>query len=146
MSYEWLRGYNRADVELPSGIGVTLSLVRAQETLIGAGSAFLGALADLKVLEDEAKAAETNGDGPKKKTKPKTLEDPSPEVIDRGQWFKREMVRRTLRRVAPTLAELDGPDDEDVPMWVVDKFDQIDFDVLADYALRNTPLPAGSQA
>ena len=45
----------------------------------------------------------------------------------------------------PSLAELDGPDDDDIPMWVVDKFDQADFDALADYALRNTPLPAASQ-
>ena len=134
MSYEWLRSYNRADVALPSGIGVTLSLVRAQDALV-AGSIPLGVLKEMQTLAEQA---EPNGDGPK------DAPEVSQEVIDRGQWFRKEMVRRTLRRVAPSLAELDGPDDEDIPMWVVDKFDQADFDALADYALRNTPLPAGS--
>ena len=85
-----------------------------------------------------AEAQEPNGDGPKDES------EVSQEILDRGQWFRKEMVRRTLRRVAPSVAELDGPDDEDIPAWVVDKFDQADFDALADYALRNTPLPAGS--
>lgn len=135
MSYEWLRDYNRADIELPSGIGVTLSLVRSQETLI-AGAIPLGVL---KEMQELAEKAEANGDGPSE-------EQPSQEIIERGQWFRREMVRRTLRRVAPSITELDGPDDDDIPMWVVEKFDQADFDALADYALRTTPLPAGSQA
>ena len=134
MSYEWLRNYNRADVELPSGIGVTLSLVRAQDALV-AGSIPLGVLKEMQTLAEQA---EPNGDGPKE------APEVSQEVIDRGQWFRKEMVRRTLRRVAPSVAELDGPDDDDIPAWVVDKFDQADFDALADYALRNTPLPAGS--
>jgi hypothetical protein len=135
MSYEWLRSYNRADVELPSGIGVTLSLVRAQEALV-AGSIPLGVLREMQAL---AEKAEPNGDAPK--------DDPdiSQEVIDSGQRFRREMVRRTLRRIAPSLAELDGPDDEDMPAWVIDKFDQEDFDALSAYALRETPLPAGTQ-
>ena len=134
MSYEWLRSYNRADIALPSGIGVTLSLVRAQDALV-AGSIPLGVLKEMQSLAEQA---EPNGDGPKE------APEVSQEVIDRGQWFRKEMVRRTLRRVAPSVAELDGPDDEDIPAWVVDKFDQADFDALADYALRNTPLPAGS--
>ena len=136
MSYEWLREYNRADVALPSGIGVTLSLVRAQDCLV-AGSIPLGVLNEMQAL---AEKASQNGDGPKEEP------EPSQEVIDRGQWFRKEMVRRTVRRVAPSLDELDGPDDDDLPMWVVDKFDQEDFDALAGYALRDTPLPAGSQA
>ena len=136
MSYEWLRDYNRADVALPSGIGVTLSLVRAQDCLV-AGSIPLGVLKEMQAL---AEKAVQNGDG--KKEEP----EPSQEVIDRGQWFRKEMVRRTVRRVAPSLAELDGPEDDDVPMWVVDKFDQEDFDALAAYALRDTPLPASTQA
>jgi hypothetical protein len=56
------------------------------------------------------------------------------------------MVRRSIVRIAPSLAELDGPDEDDIPMWVVDRFDQADFDLLSEYALRATPLPAGSQA
>lgn len=138
MSYEWLRDYNRADVELPSGIGVTLSLVRAQESLIS-GAIPLGVLEEMDAIIEAQNAAE-NGKSKKK------LSEPSREAIERGQWFQREMVRRSLRRIAPSLAELDGPDDDDVPMWVVEKFDQADFDVLKDYALRNTPLPAGSPA
>ena len=47
MSYEWLRSYNRADVALPSGIGVTLSLVRAQDALV-AGSIPLGVLKEMQ--------------------------------------------------------------------------------------------------
>ena len=141
-SYEFMRSYNRADVELPSGIGVTLALVRAQDTLT-AGGIPLGILHEMDAIRAAAFAA-ANGNG---KAKKKVDEpDPSPEVIERGNWFRREMVRRTIRRIAPSLAELDGPDDEDVPMWVVDRFDQADFDALADYALRNTPLPAGSPA
>jgi hypothetical protein len=137
MDYEWLRRYNRADVELPSGIGVTLSLVRAQETLISGGIP----RGVLKEMDDLAAKARSNGDGPEVPDS-----ELSPEVLDRGQWFQREMVRRTIRRVAPSVAELDGPDDYDVPMWVVEKFDQADFDALKDYALRNTPLPAASPA
>ena len=136
MSYEWLSDYNRADVALPSGIGVTLSLVRAQDCLV-AGSIPLGVLKEMQVL---AEKASQNGDGSKEEP------EPSQEVIDRGQWFRKEMVRRTVRRVAPSVAELEGDDDPDIPMWVVDKFDQEDFDALAGYALRDTPLPASTPA
>ena len=145
MSYDFMRSYNRADVELPSGFGVTLSLVRAQDCMT-AGAIPVGILQEMAdlVAEEALEEAKTNGQKPKaRKTK---ATEPSPEVIDRGNWFRKEMVRRTLRRVAPSLAELDGPDDDDIPMWVVDKFEQADFDALAVYALRDTPLPAGSPA
>lgn len=143
-SYEWFRSYNRADVELPSGLGVTLSLVRAQDCLT-AGSIPIGVLKEMDALaEAEKRAKETNGDGPKEEPKPEL--EPSEEMIQRGQWFRREMIRRSIRRVAPSVAELDGPDDDDVPMWVVDRFDQADFDALLNYALRKTPLPAGTPA
>lgn len=135
MSYDFMRSYNRADVALPSGLGVTLSLVRAQDCLT-AGAIPLPILKEMEKLAEQAEQeAKPNGQKPKEA-------DPSPEVIDRGMWFRREMVRRTVRRVAPSVAELDGPDDDDVPMWVVDKFEQADFDALAGYALRDTPLPA----
>ena len=116
---------------------MTLSLVRAQDALLR-GSIPLGVLREMQAL---AEKTEPNGDVPK--------EDPgipevSQAVIDSGQKFRKEMVRRTIRRVAPSVAELDGPDDEDVPEWVVDKFDQEDFDALAAYALRETPLPAST--
>jgi hypothetical protein len=139
MSYEWFRNYNRADIALPSGIGVTLSLVRAQDALI-AGSIPLGVLKEMQKI---ASAAETNGDG--KEPEESKESEFSQELIDRGRWFRKEMVRRSIRRIAPSVEQLEGPDDDDVPMWVVEKFDQADFDALVAYALRETPLPAGTQ-
>jgi hypothetical protein len=144
-SLEFMRTHNRADVELPSGIGVTLALVRARDCLIAGGipTGILREMESLAEAAQKAAEAETNGDGPKKKIKEP---EPSPEAIERGMWLRREMVRRSIRRIAPSLAELDGPDEDEIPMWVVDRFDQADFDLLSEYALRATPLPAGSQA
>ena len=54
--------------------------------------------------------------------------------------------RRTIVRIAPSLAELEGLEDAETPEWVIDKLEQADFDALKAYAFRETPLPAGSPA
>ena len=147
MSYDWLRSYNRADIELPSGMGVTLSLVRAQDVL-AMGSIPMPVLREMQKFAKER--AKSNGDSPDEPEPDDAVvpdAEASPEVMTRGLWFVRETVRRTIRRVAPSLAELEGlPDDDDFPAWVVDKFDQDDFDAIKAYAFRETPLPAGSPA
>jgi hypothetical protein len=60
-----------------------------------------------------------------------------------GVELRREMVRRTLKRLAPSVAELEGPEVE-MSAEVITELSQEDFDVLADYAMRNVPFPAAS--
>jgi hypothetical protein len=69
--------------------------------------------------------------------------DPSPEVMVAGTTLRREMVRRTLKRLAPSKEELEGPE-IDMPAEVIAELSQEDFDVLAGYAMRDVPFPAAS--
>jgi hypothetical protein len=127
---EFVRSKNRADIELPNGWGATIGLVRMQDC-VATGSIPLGVLRQMDELA-------SNG---KKKTT-----EPAPELLRHGMWIRREMVRRTLKRLAPSVAELSGPD-IDMPMETIDELPQEVFDFIAGYALRDTPFPtAGAQA
>lgn len=134
---ELVRSRNRADIELPSGLGATIGLVRVRDA-VTTGLIPLPVLREMDAIAEAARAA--NGDGPVDSSK---LEDPSPEVMIAGTTLRREMVRRTIKRLAPSLAELEGPEIEISPE-VVEELSQEDFDVLAGYAMRDVPFPAAS--
>ena len=139
---ELVRSRNRADVELPSGLCATIGLVRIRD-------AVLTGLIPLPVLREWdaiAEAAKKSANGQTEKDAiAKVIDegDPSPAAMIAETDLRREMVRRTLKRLAPSLAELDGPEIE-MPPEVVAELDQEDFDVLAGYAMRDVPFPAAS--
>lgn len=127
---ELVRSRNRADVSLPSGLGATIGLVRMQDA-VGAG------MVPLSVLREMDRLAKAEEETP----------DPPPEVMEAGLRLRREMVRRTLKRLAPSLGELNGQPEVDMPAEVVDELSQDDFDYIAGFAMRDTPFPAaGSPA
>lgn len=134
---ELVRSRNRADIALPSGYGATIGLTRIRD-------AVLSGLIPVPVLTEwdaiARKAQKANG-----KTASKAIAeaDPSSEAMTSGGDLRKEMVRRTLKRLAPSVAELEGPE-VDMPMEVIDELDQEDFDVLAGYAMREVPFPAAS--
>lgn len=137
-----VRGRNRADIELPSGLGATIGLVRIRD-VVTTGLLPLPVLREMDALTAAA-IAKANGKGTKAAIA-KALDDsdPSPEVMSAGITLRREVVRRTLKRIAPSVAELDGPD-IDMPSEVIEELSQEDFDVLSSYAMRELPFPAAS--
>lgn len=132
---ELVRSRNRADVELPSGLGATIGLVRVRDAV----TTGLIPLPVLREMDTLAEAARSNG----QEVDSSKLGDPSPEVMVAGTTLRREMVRRTIKRLAPSVAELEGPEVE-ISVEVVDELSQEDFDVLAGYAMRDVPFPAAS--
>lgn len=132
---ELVRSRNRADVELPSGLGATIGLVRVRDAV----TTGLIPLPVLREMDTLAEAARSNG----QEVDSSKLGDPSPEVMVAGTTLRREMVRRTIKRLAPSVAELEGPEIE-ISVEVVDELSQEDFDVLAGYAMRDVPFPAAS--
>jgi hypothetical protein len=138
---ELVRSRNRADVELPSGLGATIGLVRVRDAV----TTGLIPLPVLREMDAIAERARSNGKGDKAKVE-KALEraDPSPEVMVAGTDLRREMVRRTLKRLAPSVSELEGLPEIDMPAEVVAELSQEDFDVLSGYAMRDVPFPAAS--
>ena len=77
---------------------------------------------------------------------PKEAPEVSPEVIDAGQRFSKEMVRRTLRRVAPVSPNSTARTTRTSrPGWWTSSTRPISTRSWT-YALRNTPLPGASQA
>jgi hypothetical protein len=137
---ELVRSRNRADIELPSGFGATIGLVRIRDAV----TTGLIPLPVLREMDALAEAARSNGKIDEAAVE-KALDeaDPSPEVMMAGTAMRREMVRRTLKRLAPSVAELEGPEIE-MPAEVIAEFSQEDFDVLAAYAMRELPFPAAS--
>jgi hypothetical protein len=134
---ELVRSRNRADIELPSGLGATIGLARVQDAMM-AGVIPVPVLREYDRL---AEAARSNGEVDVEKALDEV--DPSPEMMAVGMDLRREMVRRTLKRLAPSLAELEGPE-INMPAEVIEELSQEDFDVLAGYAMRDTPFPAAS--
>jgi len=139
---ELVRSRNRADIELPSGLGATIGLVRIRDA-VTTGLIPLPVLREMDAIAEAAKAS-ANGNGDAAAIE-KALEgaDPSPEVMVAGVTLRREVVRRSLKRLAPSVAELEGPEIE-MPAEVVAELSQEDFDVLAGYAMRDVPFPAAS--
>jgi len=139
---ELVRSKNRADIELPSGYGATIGRVRIRE-------AVLSGIIPLPVLREwdaltEAATRSANGQADKAAIAKAIDEaDPSPDAIRAEVEMRREVVRRSLKRLAPSVSELDGPEVE-MPMEVIDELDQEDFDVLAGYAMRDVPFPVAS--
>lgn len=127
---ELVRSRNRADIELPSGLGATIGLVRIADCIIELGIP-LPILAEMRAL------ASSNGDS---KSPELEMAGLSEDAISRGAKLREEVVRRSLKRLAPSVGELDGPEQEMSPEVIVE-LDQEDFDVLADYAMRNVPFP-----
>lgn len=139
---ELVRSRNRADVELPSGLGATIGLVRLQEA-VTTGLIPLPILREYDAMVEAAKA-KANGNGDKDTIAALIDEsDPSPEVMQAWPRMRSELIRRTLKRLAPSVAELEGPE-IDMPAEVVEELSQEDFDVLAAYAMREVPFPAAS--
>jgi hypothetical protein len=137
---ELVRSRNRADIELPSGLGATIGLVRVRDAV----TTGLIPLPVLREMDKLAAAAKSNGKVDKDEIEKAIDEsDPSPEIMVAGVTLRREMVRRTLKRLAPSLAELNGPE-IDMPAEVVEELSQEDFDVLSGYAMRDVPFPAAS--
>ena len=136
---ELVRSRNRADIALPSGLGATIGLVRVRDAV----TTGLIPLPILREMDALAEAAAASSNGGKKKVDSSKLEDPSPEVMVAGTALRREMVRRTIKRLAPSVDELDGPEIE-ISAEVVEELSQEDFDVLAGYAMRDVPFPAAS--
>jgi hypothetical protein len=137
---ELVRSRNRADIELPSGLGATIGLVRVRDAV----TAGLIPLPVLREMDRLTEAARQNGKVDQVAVE-KALEeaDPSPEIMVAGTALRREMVRRTLKRLAPSVAELEGPE-IDMPAEVIEELSQEDFDVLAAFAMRDVPFPAAS--
>jgi hypothetical protein len=133
---ELVRSRNRADIELPSGLGATIGLARIRDV----ATTGMIPVPILREMDKLAAAASQNG---KVEAEQVEDEDISPEVMEASLDLRKEMVRRTLKRLAPSLAELEGPEVV-MPMEVVDELDQEDFDVLAGYAMRQVPFPAAS--
>jgi len=139
---ELVRSRNRADIELPSGLGATIGLVRIREA-VTTGLIPLPILREMDAIAEAARAS-ANGQTDKDAIAKAIDEgDPSPEIMAAGITLRREVVRRTLRRLAPSLAELEGPEVE-MPAEVIAELSQEDFDVLAGYAMRDVPFPAAS--
>lgn len=132
---ELVRSRNRADIELPSGLGATIGLVRIQDVVISG-------LIPVPILREFDKAT---GNGHPIETAKAALEEinDNPALIKAAQDTRREVVRRSLKRLAPSVAELEGPE-VDMPTEVVAELSQEDFDVLAGYAMRDVPFPAAS--
>jgi len=138
---ELVRSRNRADIELPSGLGATIGLVRIRDAV----TTGLIPLPVLREMDELAKKVASSNGQAEKDAIAKLLdeEDPTPEVMAAGITLRREMVRLTIKRLAPSLAELDGPEIE-MPPEVVAELDQEDFDVLVGYAMRDVPFPVAS--
>jgi hypothetical protein len=134
---ELVRSRNRADIELPSGLGATIGLVRVRDAVLTG----LIPLPVLREMDALAEAARSNGQTDVDKALDEM--DPSVEIMTAGSDLRREMVRRTLKRLAPSVAELQGPE-MNMPVEVIEELSQEDFDVLAGYAMRDTPFPAAS--
>lgn len=132
---ELLRSRNRADIELPSGLGATIGLVRIADCLIGIP---LPVMTEIRRLDIEA-----NGHDSEERSKVMLAQlDPelAAEVEAQGARLREEVVRRSLKRLAPSVAELEGPDVEMSPEVIVE-LSQEDFNVLASYAMRDVPFP-----
>ena len=112
----------RYDVTLPSGMAVTIRLPRLRDCII-AGNVPLPVMTHLVET-----AASSNGDGP-------SVEDAA-----HMARFQDEVVRQTL-------VAIEGEDVTMTPEAVVE-LDQEDYDALAAYGTRATPVPttASSQA
>lgn len=123
-----LRSRNRADIELPSGLGATIGLPRIADCIVDLGI-------PLPLMREIGKITSA-GDV--------RIEDLTPEMITGGAEFQREMVRRTLKRLAPSIDALDGTPEVDMPAEVIAELDQADYDLLEAYALRERPFPAAS--
>jgi hypothetical protein len=137
---ELVRSRNRADIELPSGFGATIGLVRVRDAV----TTGLIPLPVLREMDRISAAARSNGKVDQAEIEKALAEtDPSPEIMAAGTELRREMVRRTLKRLAPSVAELEGPE-IDMPAEVIEELSQEDFDVLAAFAMRDVPFPAAS--
>jgi hypothetical protein len=141
---ELVRSRNRADIELPSGYGATIGLTRVQDAVL-AGFIPVPVLKEWDELAEAArKKAASNGKSEEAEVAKAIDEaDPSPDAMISGGDLRREMVRRTLKRLAASVEELEGPE-IDMPMAVIAELSQEDFDVLAGYAMREVPFPAAS--
>lgn len=131
---ELVRSRNRADIELPSGLGATIGLVRITDCIIGLGIP-LPVLAELRDLN-----ADSNGHDPEQ-TEAELLQQLSPEATASGVKLREEVVRRSLKRLAPSVADLNGSPEQEITPEVISELSQEDFDVLASYAMRDTPFP-----
>jgi hypothetical protein len=141
---ELVRSRNRADIELPSGLGATIGLARTLDAIL-TGLIPVPVIKEWDELAEVAKKKAASNGQTQEAEVSKAIDEanPSPDAMIAGGKLRQEMVRRTLKRLAPSLAELDGPE-VNMPMEVIDELGQEDFDVLAGYAMREVPFPAAS--
>jgi len=109
-----LRSRNRYDVTLPSGLNVTIRKPRIRDCVI-AGSVPLPVLQHIQAVASDG---ETNL---------------TPDEMAAGAKFQDEVVRQTLVAIDGEPVALTQEDISDL--------EQEDYDALANYGLRVTPLP-----
>lgn len=149
---ELVRSRNRWDVELPGengspGFGATIGLPSLADCVL-AGRVPMPVLRHLQDLAALAGVA-ANGDTPavKKaaKAKLKEADDLSPEEREHVRRFDLEIARRTLKRLAPSVAELDGPE-VDMPAEVLAELSDPAVRMLIAWGTRaESPPKAGAQ-
>jgi len=129
-----LRLRNRYVRELPSGLWARIALPQVGEVL-ASGEVPMPILREM--TRQAAEAAPPNGDGPK-------VPETNVALMAEMQQYRRIIVRRTLRGLATSQAEL-GDEDVVYPLEVIDELDQRDYDQIFAWGDRNEsidPLPA----
>jgi len=125
-----LRLRNRYIRELPSGLWARIALPQVGE-ILASGEVPMPVLREMS--RQAAEEAAPNGDGPKEPAETNVA------LIAEMHQYRRIIVRRTLRGLATSQANLP---DEDVeyPFEVIDELDQADYDQIFAWGDRNEPI------
>jgi len=137
-----LRARNRYVRELPSGLWVRIALPGTAE-LLASGEVPMPVLREM--ARQSAEKSSSNGDGPN--AEPEALPTPeTDEVLDRNlemiaesNRYRRMIVQRSLRGIAPTEDELEN-EDVRYPLEVIDELDQADFERIFLWGDRQEPI------
>lgn len=137
-----LRARNRYIRELPSGLWARITLPQVGEVL-ASGDVPMPVLRE--IARQAAEGAETNGDGPK--DEPVDITAVMERVASSAselQQYRRIMVRRSLRGLGTSQADVEAGEDMEYPYAVIDELAQEDFDQIFAWGDRNEqidPLP-----
>jgi hypothetical protein len=142
---ELVRSRNRLDIELPeSGFGATVAAVDLMDCIM-AGGIPRDVLDELAELEKAAKAKQ-DGDGDEtlsvavETSEEEDLEVTWDEVITNAK-VNFELARRGLKRLAPSLAELEGTPEVDMPLEVLKELPKVDRELILAYAKGRKDIP-----
>jgi hypothetical protein len=134
-----LRARNRYVRQLPSGLWARIALPGTAE-LLASGEVPMPVLREM--ARQSAEKTASNGDGPDETPpEPETDEvlDRNLEMIAESNRYRRMIVQRSLRGIAPTEDEL-GDDDVRYPYEVIDELDQADFERVFLWGDRQEPI------